>query len=187
MLTREFVDTYKAARSGDKAAQADLVEEYRPRLQRYIERHMGAQVRRRVEPEDVYQAAVLTFLYRLGRFPEDLVEDELLAFALQITKWRIADVLKGGSREKGESVMPGADIEDDQPTTGPVTRRDDRGWTREKIKNLPERYSGVLHCYYVEGKSMHEIATEFGIAADLVRQRLARGRRMLKEGIREGN
>jgi RNA polymerase sigma factor (sigma-70 family) len=187
MPTREFANQYAAARSGDRAAQQDLLEGLRPRLKRYIDRHMGAQVRRRVEPDDVYQTVVLTFLSRLERFPDDLVEEEVLAYALQIAKWRIADVLKGGSREQGESVLPRSEIEDQQPSTGPVTRKDDQGWTREKIQGLPGKYSGVLWCYYVEGKSMHDIADELGIATDLVRQRLARGRRLLKEGLRGGD
>lgn len=185
MEPEEFHRTYTAARGGDADAREELVRLYRDRLMRFIERHAGAEVRRRSEPDDIFQATVLTMLGRLQTFPDDLESDELCAYVLQLARWRIADVLKKKDREVGESQLPEQPAAPRDTRGGPVTRSDDRRWTREQIDSLPPAYADPMRHFYVEGLSIAEIATRMDIKPNLVKQRLARGRDMLRDRVRD--
>lgn len=176
-----FKDHYAAARAGDEAAFARIVSRFRDRLERFIDRRMGAQVRRRCEPDDIFQNVMLTLLGRISGYPGDLDEDELRAYAFQIAKWKIADVLKRGDREGGESVLPSAELPAGAPSEGPVTLNDERRWTREEIATLPDTFADVMRLYYVEGKSASQIATDLELSLDNVKQRLSRGRARLRD------
>jgi RNA polymerase sigma factor (sigma-70 family) len=61
---------FRGLREGDAQAAADFCAEYGPLLQRLADQHLPAQLRRRVDPEDVVQSACMTFLrrVRVGRF-----------------------------------------------------------------------------------------------------------------------
>ncbi|MEZ6197697.1 MAG: sigma-70 family RNA polymerase sigma factor [Planctomycetota bacterium] len=181
MSQDDFGQLYRRARAGDEGAFAALVAAFRERLDRFIERRMGAQVRRRCEPDDIFQNVMLTLVDRLPSYPEDLAEDELRAYAFQIAKWRIADVLKRGMREGGESVLPAEDVVAVRSGDGPVTVADERRWTREEIETLPGSYARVMRRFYVDGTPIAEIAEELGLSVDNVKQRLARGRQRLRE------
>lgn len=184
MDSNRFRQVYLGARDGEAAAQDELVRLYRERLTRYIERHAGAEVRRRSEPDDLFQATILTMLDRLSTFPEDLESDELCAYVLQLARWKIADVLKKKDREVGESQLPETPAAPRDTRGGPVTRSDDKRWTRQQIDSLPQSYADPMRHFYVEGLSISEIATRMDIKPNLVKQRLARGRDMLRDRVR---
>ena len=120
MDSSHFKDIYRRAREGDLDARDEIVLLYRDRLARFIDRHAGAEVRRRAEPDDIFQTTVLTLLDRLPTFPEDLESDELCAYVLQLARWRVADVLKKKDREVGESQLP-------ESPAAPRDTRADRG------------------------------------------------------------
>jgi RNA polymerase sigma-70 factor, ECF subfamily len=187
MTETEFQELYGAARAGDERAFAEIVAQFRERLARFIERRMGAQVRRRCEPDDIFQNVMLTLLARIAGYPEDLGEDELRAYAFQIAKWKIADVMKRGDREGGESVLPSAELPAGVASEGPVTLNDERRWTRVEIDSLPENFAAVMRLYYVEGCSAAEIASTLDLSMDNVKQRLSRGRAKLRERWRTGD
>lgn len=184
MDTSQFKDIFRRAREGETDARDEIVLLYRERLARFIDRHAGAEVRRRSDPDDIFQTTVLTLLDRLPTFPEDLESDELCAYVLQLARWRIADVLKKKDREVGESQLPESPAAPQDTRGGPVTRSDDQRWTREQIDGLPESYAEPMRGFYVEGLSISEIATSMNIKPNLVKQRLARGRDMLRDRMR---
>ncbi len=54
----------------------------------------------------------------------------------------------------------------------------------EILKNLPDKYRGVLLLKYVNCLGNREIAEALGISEGAVRQRLSRGKRMIEKAIR---
>src|SRR5678816_3627239 len=52
---------------------------------------------------------------------------------------------------------------------------------RESLERLPELYRLPLVLFYREGQSVRAVAESLGISEDAVKQRLARGREMLRE------
>lgn len=55
----------------------------------------------------------------------------------------------------------------------------------DAVRTLPEKYSAVLHLHYYEGYSMKEIANILGIPSATVGTRLARGRDLLRQALKE--
>lgn len=53
------------------------------------------------------------------------------------------------------------------------------------VRALPGPYSAVIHLYYYEGYSIKEIAGLLGLPAATVGTRLARGRKRLRELLKE--
>ena len=141
---------------------------------------MGAQAKRLTEAEDLAQSALLDLLERMDRFPENLDETEFLSFALQLGRWRLANLFSRTMRDVGSSQAPEAES-GGGTGTGIVTREDDRRWTRNLIDALEPMYSAVLRCYHVDAMTIAEIADHLELSKDAVKQRLSRGRRMLRQ------
>lgn len=55
----------------------------------------------------------------------------------------------------------------------------------ETVMTLPEKYRIVIHLYYYEDYSVREIASVLKVTESNVKVRLSRGRRLLKESLKE--
>lgn len=75
--TRNDEELLKAARDGDEAALAVLVERHRDRLERMVRLRMDRRLQGRVDPADVVQDAYLTLR---GKFPQYSAEARLPFF-----------------------------------------------------------------------------------------------------------
>lgn len=56
----------------------------------------------------------------------------------------------------------------------------------ETVMHLPEKYRIVVHLFYYEDYSVHEIADILKLSESNVKVRLSRGRSLLKEKLQEG-
>lgn len=56
----------------------------------------------------------------------------------------------------------------------------------DKCRNLPEIYFSVIEKYYIEEKTYEEISKEECISIKTVESRLYRGKKLLRESIKEG-
>ena len=55
----------------------------------------------------------------------------------------------------------------------------------ETVMNLPEKYRIVIHLFYYEDYTIHEIAEILKLSESNVKVRLSRGRSLLKEKLQE--
>src|SRR5690606_33102161 len=93
---------------------------------------------------------------------------------------------------RGNPVEPLAsdfDITDESPTPDHAAASEEENHlVRNALKRLPEQYRVLLVLFYCEGKSTRGVAEALEITDDAVRQRLSRGREMLRsqmEGLVE--
>ncbi len=177
---KSFKTSYTQAREGNQEAQSILLNGVRDRLIRYIEKRMGLEARRKTEAEDVAQSALLDLLERLERFPKDLSETEFLAYALQLGRWRLANLFRRQRNDVGASQIPSPPAAP-HPSTGIVTRDDDRIWTHKLIADLDTLYSSVLNCYHIRLMTVAATANHLNISEAAVKQRLSRGRKLLQD------
>jgi len=54
------------------------------------------------------------------------------------------------------------------------------------VLKMPQKYRTVIHLYYYEDYSVREIASILGLRENAVKQRLYRGRKFLKDNLKEG-
>ena len=179
-----FHATYAAARAGDAVAVSRLVDGIAERVRAYLAQRSGPTILRHADREDLFQSAVLTLLDRLPRFPADLDETEFLAYALQIARWHLASAAARAPRERGASQIAFEDPPLPTASTGPVTRDDDRRWLRSEIRKLDQKYAVVLMRHYVDGQDVDTIARALGLTSAAVKQRLKRGRDLMR--VRRG-
>jgi RNA polymerase sigma factor (sigma-70 family) len=64
--------------------------------------------------------------------------------------------------------------------------RESRSLLRTALDKIPASYREVLVLFHVQGRSVSEVAAGLGISEDLVKQRLVRGRRALRDSVESG-
>jgi RNA polymerase sigma factor (sigma-70 family) len=66
-----------------------------------------------------------------------------------------------------------------------AVEREDRELLQRALDDIPDTHRETLVLFYLQGQSVAEIASELGITDDLVKQRLSRARRALRDSVAE--
>lgn len=161
----------RAAREGDIAAFAALVEDYRPRLRAVAARVLADGS----EAEDVVQETLLRAYLGLTQLREPTRFGAwLVGIALNVARMTLR------RRAAFEHAIVRVSAE-----PAPEPDNDDFALVRDAVELLPaaERDAVVLH--YVEGFSCDEIAALLGQSPGAVRVRLHRARARLRDGLHD--
>lgn len=159
-----------AARAGDTAAFAELVESYRPRLRLLATR----MVEDSQEAEDVVQEAFLHAYLGLTQLRDpERFGGWLGAIVLNIARMTL--------RRRGayQRALARAYAE---PQSAPADR-DTVARVRESIELLPPREREVVVLHYVDGLSCEEVGALVGRSTGAVRVRLHRARARLRDEL----
>lgn len=127
------------------------------------------------DAEDAVQDAFVALLGRREGFKSD---EHLRAWLVRVTVNRCKDML-GSARRKADAALDVDLLESETPG--------ETGELLAAVLSLPVKYRSVLHLYYYEGYSAKEIASLIGVNASTVRTRLERGRKALKEILKEAD
>jgi RNA polymerase sigma-70 factor, ECF subfamily len=176
-------------RAGEAQALAEFLEERRRPLLAFIERSLGASVRRKVEPQDVLQETAVSALNALAH--TDLSQRDPFGWLCQIAEQRIIDLHRKffGSQKRDA----GREAALDAPAAGSGQRllidllivsmtspsmavvRDERHRLLiEAMAALPEESRTALRMRYVENLPSKEIAERLGKSDGAVRVLLTR-------------
>ena len=132
------------------------------------------------ESEDAAQEAFLTAWRKMDTLREP---ERLRSWLCRIARNAALAQLRRrrGGHEELESASGVAD-ESPLPDEGTATR-EEAALVREALSKLPEQYRLPLVLYYREGQSVRMVAETLELTEDAVKQRLVRGREMLRERI----
>jgi RNA polymerase sigma factor (sigma-70 family) len=127
-------------------------------------------------------AAQESFLTAWRKFHELREPSRLRSWLAQIARNAALGHLR---RKRGhESLDEVPAMADESPLPDEVAANDEEAeLVRRSLARLPETYRLPLVLYYREGKSVRAVAETLDISEDAVKQRLARGREMLREEI----
>jgi len=153
-----------------------------------------------------YQSLVAALIYsRCGNLAqsEDLAQETFLAAwkslaslhdATHFKAWRcqIARTVSANVARRDDSKAHGhtspidsvPELADDKPS--PATEamsREEEGVVWRTLEELPENYRLPLILFHREGESVADVAAALDLSEDVVRQRLARGREMLRQEV----
>lgn len=148
-------------------------------IQRVVEQYSSMLLRlactRLASPADAEDAVQEVFLKLLTAPPRFHDRDHEKAWLIRATLHRASDLRRAAERRNVplDAVMEAAAPED--PSCQLLSA----------VRALPEPYSAVIHLYYYEGYSIKEIAGLLGLPAATVGTRLARGRKRLRELLKE--
>jgi RNA polymerase sigma-70 factor (ECF subfamily) len=171
---KEATELVSRIRSGDPAAEAELVHRYGPRVMRMLQ----SLTRNRWSAEDVHQETFATALQRLRRRGID--EPAALAQFLRqtaryllISGWRKA-------RRRGE-VEENLAIDHPDPDPGQlshVLRREQCERVQRAVASVrPLRYRQLLTRYYFDGEAKDRICADLGLDSAHFNRVLFRARR----------
>lgn len=129
-------------------------------------------LRNEYDAEDVIQDTILKYMEKAPDFKD---QDHEKAWLIRVATNGCHDVQRMRVRQKREENLD---------WSGYVSNSEDCG-ILEALTELPEKFRIVLFLYYVEERSMDEIATVIGRSVSAVKMRLQKGRRLLDEIYRK--
>ncbi len=144
--------------------------------------------------EDAQDASQNAFL-KLWRGAATYRDGSASAFILTVAKNAVTDLLRSRERPTSpitvtdrdgeEAELPIADT-DDTPEEA-AERQETVAQVRRGIRSLPDHYREALILCDMEGKSYAEAAAALDVDVGTVKSRLSRGRKKLKEFLKNGN
>ena len=181
-------------RSGDREALADLIELQRAQLRAYVEKHMSAALRQKVDPEDILQEAVISCLNSLDDV--ELTDRDPFSWMCQVAQRRIIDAGRkymGAQKRSANREVPlqARGSSDDQgglidllvasiTTPSQAFSRDARELKLlAALEKLDETAQNALRLRYVEGEPTKKIAEQIGKTDGAVRVLLTRSLKKL--------
>lgn len=180
--------------AGQVDALSDFLEQHRPQLLAFIERRLGDALRRKVEPQDIYQEMAVAALK--GISATDLSDRDPFGWLCQIAEQRIIDTSRKFASQKRSSdrelalQAPSDDAEKEwlsvlaasiTSPSGAFARAERHEQLQRAIAELPAETRDVLKWRYVENMATKDIAAKIGKTDGAVRVMLTRTIHRLQE------
>lgn len=162
-----------AARRGDKRAFVEIVARHQSMVCGIALGILGDFA----ASEDAGQEAFLTAWRKIHELREP---ERLRQWLGQIARNAALGHLR---RRRGHEALEDApDLADELPAPDEVlANEEEAALVRDSLAKLPENYRLPLILFYREGQSVRAVADSLAISEDAVKQRLARGREMLRD------
>jgi RNA polymerase sigma factor (sigma-70 family) len=134
--------------------------------------------------EDLAQETFLSAWKSLSAISE---AEKLAPWLCQIARRKAVDFQRANHREKLRLSQAFPVLDAVEPISPPqeALEKEEREMLWRILSELPQRYRETMVLYYRQGKSTATVALATGLTEDAVRQRLARGRDMLRDQIAE--
>jgi RNA polymerase sigma-70 factor (ECF subfamily) len=183
-------------RRHDADALAEFLQSHRPQLMAFIERQLGAALRRKVESDDVFQEASAEAVRALPS--TELGDRDPFSWLCQIAERRIIDLHRrffdAQKRDAGREVALGAGGSEtgqvglinmlvaSMTTPSKAFSRNAREMRlQEALAKLPDEQREALRLRYVESLPSKDIAEKLGKSDAAVRVMLTRSIKKLQE------
>jgi RNA polymerase sigma-70 factor (ECF subfamily) len=175
-------------RRGDKEALARFIQDNRRQLMTFIERQLGAALRRKVEPEDIFQDVSADAVRSLGTM--DFADRDPFSWLCQLAERRIIDAhrrffdaqkrdagrevnFSGGERTASPGLVNLLVASMTTPSQA-FSRNAREVRVQSAVSQLPAEQQEVLRLRYVDGWPTKDIAVKLGKSDVAVRVMLTR-------------
>jgi RNA polymerase sigma factor, sigma-70 family len=170
-----------ATLAGDRRAFGQIVERY----QRLLCSLAYSATGQLSQSEDLAQDAFVDAWRQLATLREP---EKLRSWLCGILRFKISHLRRADGREpvrQAESIDDSADFlpSNDQPTPDLAAHNEEQALMWSALQRVPENYREPLILYYREHRSIEHVATALDLTEDNVKQRLARGRKILQEQV----
>ncbi len=186
-------------RAREAAALAEFLTSRRAPLMAFIDRRLGSGLRRKIEPDDLFQEVSAEALRSLGEI--DLTDRDPFNWLCQVAERRIIDAHRRffGSQKRAASREVSLDAGGDSCRAGLINllvasmTTASQAFSRDQkqirlltaLEQLPEEHREALKLRYLEGLPSKQIADRLGKTDGAVRVMLTRSLAKL-QGILEG-
>ena len=176
-------------KAGDREALAEFLSTRRAPLLAYIERQLGAALRRKLEPEDIFQEVSAEAVRSLDGI--DLSQRDPFGWLCQLAERRIIDAHRryfgAQKRDAGREVPLGTPRGEESrravidflaasmtTPTKAFSRNEREMRLAQALSSLPEEHREALRLRYVEALPSKEIAERLGKSDGAIRVMLTR-------------
>src|SRR4051812_7288577 len=169
-------DLVAASRQGDRNAFGQIVRRYQGLIAGLIYSACGDLN----ASEDIAQETFLAAWKSLSGLREP---EKLPAWLCQIARHRLLDQHRENSRENARlaRAVTQYDRANSPPPDEEAISAEERDVLWRSLSQIAEPYRETMVMYYRQSQSTDQVATALEISEDTVRQRLVRGRAMLRE------
>jgi RNA polymerase sigma factor (sigma-70 family) len=178
-------DTTAVVHGVDGAEWNALIGPYLPRLKRFAERRLPAEMRRTIGAEDLVQEAVISGIKHLDRF-EFRHQQAFFAYLLTSIRHRIVDEVRRTSCRP--VFVPLLEREVVDPTVSPLQRviaRENMERYGKAVALLGKRDRQLIALRLDEGLSYRDIAARLGVRTEMaVRMAIKRALHRLQSRLR---
>lgn len=183
LTSLEFItdaELVTACRRGDREAFAQIVERYQRLLCSLAYSATGSLG----ESEDVAQDAFVDAWRQMHTLREP---EKLRPWLCGILRFKLGRRHRSAQQEplrQAEPLEAADDMpSDDVPAVELTMNREEEAILWQALEGVPEIYREPLVLYYREHRSVEHVAAALDLTEDAVKQRLARGRRILQERV----
>lgn len=173
-------DLVAASLAGDRAAFGQIVERY----QRLLCSLAYSATGQLSQSEDLAQDAFVDAWRELPRLREP---EKLRSWLCGILRFKISRLRRSDGREPvrhADSLDLAGDVaSSDEPAANLAIRKEEQAIMWSALERVPELYREPLILYYREHRSVEHVADALDLTEDNVKQRLARGRKILQEQV----
>jgi RNA polymerase sigma factor (sigma-70 family) len=166
--------------AGDREAFGRIVERYQRLLCSLAYSATGCLS----ESEDLAQEAFLDAWRQLSALREP---EKLRPWLCGILRYKVSRLRRSDGREPvrhAEAIELAGEVpSDDESATDQAMDREEQAILWSALERVPELYREPLILYYREHRSVEHVAEALDITEDAVKQRLARGRKILQERV----
>lgn len=163
------------SKSGDAAAFAELVARYQTLVCSIAYAITGDFAR----SEDVGQDAFVAVWRQLGDLRNT---SRFKPWICSITRNLAHNAMRHDSKLKFDNAQDGIAGAEDSPAELAV-RNEEQSLVWTALSRLPQNYREPLVLYYRQDQSIAEVAGSLDVSAEVVKQRLSRGRKMLRDEV----
>lgn len=189
-------DLEAGVRQRNLAALVSYLQVRKAALLAVIDRRLGADLRRRLEPEDVYQETVLAALNELPRLPEG--PSDPFAWLCHLSEQRVIDLARhhrAAKRDPRREIGPAPSPEESKAdfiallaaSLTSASKAAMRGERQARVDSclarLPETTRDILRLRYVDGLPTREIADRLGKTDVAIRVLLSRAVQELQKQL----
>lgn len=171
-----------ACLAGKRSAYGEIVERYQRLLCSLAYSAMGSLS----DSEDMAQEAFVEGWKKLATLREP---EKLRAWLCGILRFKVSHRRRSDAREPvrvGHTMESMSELESEAEAVEEAAMKDEeQALLWQALEQVPELYREPLVLYYREHRSVEHVACELDLTESTVKQRLSRGRKMLKERMLE--
>lgn len=140
------------------------------------------------DAQDMTQEVYISFYKNLERY-QDLPENEIKNIMCKIALNKCRDLLKSKVRKieilADDDIIKLENYESDNHIDEEMIKKEKSNYIMKIINELKEPYSELLYSYYIEERSLDEIADLKNTSKGTIKMQLHRAREKLKEKLEE--
>lgn len=184
MVFSNETDLIKKLRLGDERAVQLWYEQSRAKLSAFF-------MKRTSETRDIDELVHDTYLSCLASLPLFRGQSSLYSWMIGIARHELSDYWRKKYAKRAIALLPFGqevlDLMEVEEASGIEARgkRQEASELRELLRKLPEGVAELLELKYVDGFSVQELATQFGVSFSAMQSRLHRAKALFKAEYEE--